>query len=354
MMLSAPVDADLLDAANWTISNALAGDAKWLDGKFNGWLEGNAVADPDGRVVNVLRVDVPSGFGKAAIVEISDDGETASFDPGTGFIDMPGGSTKFTIRFDPVSKYYWSLANEVPKRHVDRGRGPGGIRNTLVLVRSRDLREWESRALVAYHYDVKHHGFQYPDWQFDGEDIIGVSRTAYDDGLGGAHNFHDANFLTFHRIRDFRAAHGTELPPLPPAKEITAESDELSVTAFHVQIATLTEDGTAFGNRKYVWKNVPQRFAGWRYTRTDGGVTARIQAVAKRDTTLYVATSPKHVDLEEQGWSLVPDSTFHYTDAGKTELNVYSKPAAAGQTVAIPQPGWTGGLLLIPPPGRRS
>ena len=30
------------------------------------------------------------------------------------------------------------------------------------------------------------------------------SRTAYDDGLGGAHNAHDANYLTFHRIADFR------------------------------------------------------------------------------------------------------------------------------------------------------
>ena len=43
-------------------------------------------------------------------------------------------------------------------------------------------------------------GSQYPDWQFDGEDIICLVRTAYD----GAHNFHDSNRITFHRIKNFR------------------------------------------------------------------------------------------------------------------------------------------------------
>ncbi len=352
IMLSAPLDADLLDATNWTISNALPSDLKWLDGKFNGWLEGNAVAAPDGHVVNVLRVDVPGGYGKAAIVDVSEDGKTASFDPSTGFIDMPGGSTKFTIRFDPVSKYYWSLSNSVPERHVDQGRAPGAIRNTLALVRSSDLRRWEVRAVVAYHHDVKHHGFQYPDWQFAGEDIVAVARTAYDDGLGGAHNFHDANYLTFHRIRDFRGARGTELPPLPPPETITAECDDFRATAINVRIATLAENGAAYGNRKYVWKNVPARFAGWHYTQTDGGVTATIEVLAKRDATLFMATAPKHIDVGQQGWSLVPESTFYYTDGAKTELNVYSRPVKKGQTITIPQGGWTGGLLLIPADGQ--
>ena len=42
--------------------------------------------------------------------------------------------------------------------------------------------------------------FQYIDWQFDGEDIIYISRTAYD----GAANFHDANRVTFHRVEGFK------------------------------------------------------------------------------------------------------------------------------------------------------
>jgi hypothetical protein len=216
-MMSAPVDADLLKADSWTISNRLARDPTWLDGKFGGWLEGNAVLAPDGRVVNILRVEYPTGGGKAAIVNVSDDGRTVSIDPETGFVDLPGGCTKFTIRFDPVSKHYWTLSNYIPPQH--RVQRPGATRNTLALVRSADLRNWEVRSIIAYHPDIKKHGFQYPDWQFEGDDIVAVSRTAYDDGLGGAHNYHDANYLTFHRLSGFRDLENRELPPAPPRRE---------------------------------------------------------------------------------------------------------------------------------------
>jgi hypothetical protein len=57
---------------------------------------------------------------------------------------------------------------------------------------------------VLQHPDVLKHGFQYVDWLFEGKNIVFLSRTAYDDGMGGAHNNHDANFLTFHRIKKFR------------------------------------------------------------------------------------------------------------------------------------------------------
>ena len=60
------------------------------------------------------------------------------------------------------------------------------------------------RAIVLQHPNREKHAFQYADWQFDGDDLIAVSRTAYDDGLGGAANQHAANYLTFHRIKKFR------------------------------------------------------------------------------------------------------------------------------------------------------
>jgi hypothetical protein len=60
------------------------------------------------------------------------------------------------------------------------------------------------KCILLHHPDPLHHAFQYLDWQFDGPDLIAVSRTAYDDGQGGAHTFHDANFLTFHRFKNFR------------------------------------------------------------------------------------------------------------------------------------------------------
>lgn len=201
-MMSAPVDADLLQAKNWTSSNRIGRDEKWLDGKFKGWLEGNAVVTPDGEIVNILRVDNAPKGDTAAIVHISPDGMKATFDPEKDFIDFPGGSVRFTIRYDPKSKYYWTLSNFIPDSQ--RNPFPARTRNTLALMRSKDLRNWEVRGVVLHHPDQKKHGFQYVDWLFEGPDLIIASRTAYDDAQGGAHNQHDANYMTFHRLENFR------------------------------------------------------------------------------------------------------------------------------------------------------
>ena len=206
-MLSAPVDSDLLDADSWTSSNILYYDSTYLDGNFGGWLEGNVVVDKEGQIWDMLRVDDRSTLEeKAARVKISNDGKTASFDPKTGFISFPGGSKKFTIRYDEPSGLYWTIANVIPedikKDHQDKN--PAGLRNTQALFSSPDLLKWQQRKVLLQHPDVVKHGFQYVDWMVDGKDIIFLSRTAYDDGVGGAHNNHDANFLTFHRIKKFR------------------------------------------------------------------------------------------------------------------------------------------------------
>jgi hypothetical protein len=87
---------------------------------------------------------------KAAVVRLSKDGSTATFDPADGFVDFPGGAKKFTIRQDPRGGGYWSLASIVPDRHAGAGR-PAGIRNTLALVHGKDLRTWEIRGILLYH-----------------------------------------------------------------------------------------------------------------------------------------------------------------------------------------------------------
>jgi hypothetical protein len=73
-------------------------------------------------------------------------------------------------------------------------------RNTLALVCSTDLRNWEIRSVILYDPDVRYVGFQYADWLFDGDDMIAVVRTAF----GETTNCHNANYLTFHRIENFR------------------------------------------------------------------------------------------------------------------------------------------------------
>jgi hypothetical protein len=206
MMLSIPADADLLSASNWTFSNTITRNQNWLGGNFNAWLEGNAVLIPQKGVVNILRIDLPAFPEKAAIIGVSQNGKEESFDPDRDIIDFPGGAKKFTIRFDPDSNSYWALSSAKPADLKTQVK-PASIRNTLVLLKSENLRDWKTRAVLLHHKDIKSHGFQYPDWQFDGDDLVAVVRTAFDDEEGGAHNAHDANYLTFHRFSGFRNLH---------------------------------------------------------------------------------------------------------------------------------------------------
>lgn len=206
-MMSMEVDKDPMLADSWQSTNVLHYDSTMLSGNFGAWIEGNAVVAPDGNVVNILRVDNRATLNeRAAVVKISEDGTTSSFDTTTGFIGFPGGSKKFTIRYDSVSKLYWTLSNYIPEdiKANNAGKNPASIRNTQALFSSPDLKQWSLRKILLQHPDIINHGFQYVDWLFHKNDILFVSRTAYDDGLGGAHNNHDANFLTFHKIKKFR------------------------------------------------------------------------------------------------------------------------------------------------------
>ncbi len=188
-VLSAPLGADLLQAASWTASWPLDFHPDWPG---DNWLEGNAVVTPQGAVVDILRVGLPHAD-RAAIVRVSPDGTAAAFDPAADLIDFPGGNTKFTVRYDPVSRRYWSLVN--PQKD------PPAERNILALTSSADLRHWAVASVLLRDPDRRSVAFQYVDWQFDGSDIVAVSRTAF----GGAHSYHDANYLTFHRIAGFRS-----------------------------------------------------------------------------------------------------------------------------------------------------
>ena len=171
------------------------------------------MADAAGNILDILRVEAgplaPGETEQAAIVTVSADGTTAAFDPATGFIPFPGGSKKFAIRRDPESlaagkaPVWWSLASAAPPILTGKGK-PASVRNTLVLLRSTNLRDWEQRSILLHHPDVSRHAFQYVDWIVAGDDLLAVSRTAHDDGGSGAHNAHDANFLTFHRFDGFR------------------------------------------------------------------------------------------------------------------------------------------------------
>lgn len=202
-VMSARADADLLRRDSWTFSEQLA--HPWSESQ---WIEGNVVPAPDGSLVNILRTnyrgsDPANAAGhvdRAAVLHVSADGRTLAHDRHRDLIDFPGGGTKFTIRRDGESGLTWSLVN--------KQKDPTALRNALYLTWSRNLRAWHVARRVLHHPDPEHHAFQYVDWVFDGEDIVFVSRTAYDDGIGGARNYHDANYITFHRVAGFRSLGG--------------------------------------------------------------------------------------------------------------------------------------------------
>jgi hypothetical protein len=205
LIISADEDADLLDASSWRMSNKLPYDPAWTPGELGelerpGWLEGNVVEAPDGEIWNILRFNSAPLVDRAAMVRVHDEGRRISFDPAAGYIDFPGGMTKFTLRRDPDTGLYLTLSNN------NTDPAYPSQRNVLSLHASEDLLHWyhvrtllEDDSDLSWEDSVRLTGFQYVDWEFDDEDIIYIVRTAY----RGAHNFHDANRITFHKVEGF-------------------------------------------------------------------------------------------------------------------------------------------------------
>lgn len=212
-VMSAPADTDLLDASNWTSSAPIPLNTAWEaeGGAISELIEGNMVATPDGKLYNILRASSTGTSLAAARATVADENELKFTSPGD-FIKLPGGGKKFTIRYDERSKRYWAItnpasANAKGKKH--NGIYAGGItcdliRNRMVLCYSTDLGTWIQYKEIVADADPFFHGFQYTDWMFDGDDIVAVCRMACPESRGLPVRQHDANFMAFFRIADFR------------------------------------------------------------------------------------------------------------------------------------------------------
>jgi hypothetical protein len=115
--ISSDAGSDLLKASSWKMTNKLPYDPETDPPEFGhehvGWLEGNVVQSPGGDIWNLLRVNSVPVANRAALAKVSRDGSELTFDPGRGFIDFPGGMSKFQVRLDPGSGRYIALANEM-------------------------------------------------------------------------------------------------------------------------------------------------------------------------------------------------------------------------------------------------
>ena len=196
MVMSCDENADLLDPENWHFTPPVVHDLNWEgaapDGRA-GNIEGTLVVAPDGKLYNIMRYQTQLEK-KVLAFNIPEDPDApleyshpVSFD---------GNLSKFMIKKDEVSGKYLSIIS----RRIDE---PKTARNLLSLVASDDLYNWQlvCDLIDRRHDDPQMVGFQYIDFEIEGEDIIYLSRTA----MNGAKNYHDANYSTFHRVEGFRS-----------------------------------------------------------------------------------------------------------------------------------------------------
>jgi len=201
MVMSADVESDLLDPASWRFTPPVKYDPAWpgvASGPSSGNIEGSLVVSPDGALFNIMRYDMTKcrpNYGRVLAYRVDTDDPDAplAYDHA---VELPGNHSKFMIKRDERTGLYFTIISRI----LD---GEGVMnRNLLSLMVSKDLRRWELAAdlIDRRHEDPRGTGFQYVDWMIEGEDLLYLCRTA----MNQPHNYHDANYQTFHRLAGFR------------------------------------------------------------------------------------------------------------------------------------------------------
>ncbi|WP_127585277.1 sialidase family protein [Paenibacillus koleovorans] len=173
-------------------------------------LEGNVV-EVGGRLRVLARavIDRQGTANIAAAFDIALHAEGASISF-TQFVSLPGGQCKFYIVYDDISKLYW-MASNVPsnsqnlieissKLEETAYQGTvGNDRRYMMLWYACDALNWFPAGCIAKAEKLTQ-SFMYPSVVIDGDDLVITSRTSHH-----AVDQHDADLVTLHRVRDFRA-----------------------------------------------------------------------------------------------------------------------------------------------------
>jgi hypothetical protein len=183
----------------------------WKQWPDDSWLEPNVVLVNDR--IRVLLRTVLDGYATAgicAVCDLADDGTRMDL-RFTQFYPIPGGQNKFFILHDPASRLFWMLSNlTVDSQEMvfdwektrEGGRfagGPGNDRRFLMLSYSVDALNWFPAGCIAETSNPRQ-SFMYPAASIDDDDIVLISRTSVN-----GRDQHDADLVTFHRIRNFRS-----------------------------------------------------------------------------------------------------------------------------------------------------
>lgn len=202
MVMSCDENADLLDPASWHFTEPVKYDPNWkgvAKGKSLGNIEGTLCVAPDGQLYNVMRYHISDAdplYGLVLRFRVNTEDPDAPLEY-TDAIKLPGNNVKFIIRFDPVSGKYYTIIcriTDASKRYA---------RTLVSLMVSKDMEHWDlvQDIIDGQEEDPQKVGFQYAYWLMEGDDIIFLSRTS----MNNARNYHDSNYQTFHRIKNFRS-----------------------------------------------------------------------------------------------------------------------------------------------------
>jgi len=224
VVIAGDLSKDLMDPRSWRTSSEVKYPGTpggltrkmypkgswWGEWGSDLWLEPNVV-NVNGQLRVLLRVvmDEYATSSLGAVCDLEDDGEQMELNF-TQFYPIPGGQHKFFIVYDEPSRLFWMVANLVTdsqdsqdnKRRLSTMRylgGAGNERRILMLFYGIDALNWFQAGCVAMAASPLQ-SFMYPSAAIDGDDLVLISRTSKD-----APNQHDADLVTFHRVRNFRS-----------------------------------------------------------------------------------------------------------------------------------------------------
>jgi len=179
-VVSAPVDSDLMNPNSWT--SATDTGKNW---------SGN-----EADLMNTRGDDYPILMSKGdKIARVFSPTSYGTNNPGDD-LKLPLSTSKYTAQYDPVSDKYYALTSYSSL--------PGNIRTGIGLFVSNDGQDFTLQKQILTGKSTAFHGFNYPFMQIDGDDIVFVLRTAWENEDGLPQRWHDANMFTFHRIENFR------------------------------------------------------------------------------------------------------------------------------------------------------
>lgn len=218
-VVAGDLSTDLMDPGAWRMSEAVpfpgVPDAL-THPKFAGlssqYLEPN-VLNVRGqlRVLMTVKPKRQSTAGLCAVLDLNDQNRQLDL-KFTQFHPMPGGQLKFCVLWDEVSQMFWATANLVvdsqgvfdwweagAKRGDFKYATTGGNdRRFLMLLYGLDGLNWFQAGCVAQAGKISQ-SFMYARPVIDGNDLAIIARSSVN-----APNQHDADYATFHRVRDFR------------------------------------------------------------------------------------------------------------------------------------------------------